>query len=298
MRIALLHTRIRVEERLLLDALHAGGIEVELIDTRTVTFDLANSMNWLDFDLVLDRSLSLTSSLNAVRVLESFGLRCVNPSPAIEICSDKLRTSLVLQRADVPTPRVCVAVGADAALEAVEWIGYPAVLKPTVGSWGRLMARINDRDAAEAIIEHRAMLGSVQQQVFYVQEYVDKPNRDLRVFVIGGEPVAGIVRHSEHWVTNTARGGTTQSLAITDDVDAICRRAAACAQADIVAVDLLECPTRGLLVNELNHSMEFRNSVETTGVNIPERIAQHVVALRSEQLAPPVNELDRPEVRV
>jgi len=281
MRIALLHTRIRVEERLLIDALHARGVDVDLIDLRRQVFELGDAKRWREFDLVMDRSLSLTSSLTAVRVLESWGVRCVNPSTAIEICSDKLRTSLALEQAGVPTPRVCVAVGPDAALEAVQSIGYPAVLKPTIGSWGRLMARLNDRDAAEAVIEHRATLGSVQQQVFYVQQYVDKPDRDLRVFVIGGEPIAGIVRHGEHWVTNTARGSQATALNITEDIDAISRRAAACVNGDIVAVDLLECPTRGLLVNELNHSMEFRNSIETTGVDIPRTIVDHIASLPS-----------------
>lgn len=279
MRIAMLHSRIRVEERLLLDALAERGVEPQVIDLREELFDVHDAERWSGFDVVFDRSLSLTVSLTAVRALERFGLRCVNTGLAIEVCSDKHRTSLALARAGVPTPRTVVAASAEAALEAVERIGYPAVLKPTVGSWGRLLARINDRDAAEAVIEHRATLGSASQGVFYVQEHIDKPGRDLRVFVVGGEPIAAIARASEHWVTNTARGAKASGLAIDDGLASLSRRAAACVHADLCAIDLLECPERGLLVSEVNHSMEFRNSIETTGVDIPGRMADHLLRI-------------------
>lgn len=278
-RLALLYTRVRVEERMLLDAFESIGVPIEAIDTRSLAFDTTDPEPWTRFDAVIDRSLSLTCSITATRILEGFGVRCINPARAIEVCSDKLASTIALERAGVPTPRVCVAVDEESALLAVESIGYPAVLKPTIGSWGRLVARVNDRDAAEAIIEHRATLGSAQQGVFYVQEFIDKPGRDLRVFVVGGEPIAAIARRSAHWVTNTARGATAEGIAITEELGDLCRRAALTCHADVVAIDLLECPQRGLLVNELNHSMEFRNSVQTTGVDIPRLVAEHATRI-------------------
>ncbi len=279
MRIAMTYTRLRTEERLLLDSFEAIGVQVVPIDLRNVVFDPANPGEWADFDAVVDRSVSLTASLTAVRLLEGFGIRCINTARAIEICSDKLRTTIELIRAGVPTPEVRVATNAESGLRAVETIGYPAVLKPTVGSWGRLVARVNDRDAAEAVLEHRETLGSVQQGVFYVQEHINKPGRDIRVFVVGGEPIAAIVRSSEHWVTNTARGASAAGLTITDELGSICANAVAAVGADVAAVDVLEDPERGLLVNELNHSMEFRNSIQTSGVNIPELVARQVAAI-------------------
>ncbi|MCA9280704.1 MAG: lysine biosynthesis protein LysX [Phycisphaerales bacterium] len=278
-RLALLYTRVRVEERMLLDAFESIGVPIEAIDTRSLAFDTTDPEPWTRFYAVIDRSLSLTCSITATRILEGFGVRCINPARAIEVCSDKLASTIALERAGVPTPRVCVAVDEESALLAVESIGYPAVLKPTIGSWGRLVARVNDRDAAEAIIEHRATLGSAQQGVFYVQEFIDKPGRDLRVFVVGGEPIAAIARRSAHWVTNTARGATAEGIAITEELGDLCRRAASTCHADVVAIDLLECPRRGLLVNELNHSMEFRNSVQTTGVDIPRLVAEHAIRI-------------------
>jgi [lysine-biosynthesis-protein LysW]---L-2-aminoadipate ligase len=286
MNIAMTYTRLRTEERMLLDAFEHLGVQCTPIDLRTVVFNpldpLEGGVEWGDYDAVIDRSVSLTNTLVAVEMLEHFGIRCVNPLGAIEICSDKLATTLALVRAGVPTPAVRVATNARSGLEAIEHIGYPAVIKPTVGSWGRLVARVNDRDAAEAILEHRELLGSVQQQVFYVQEHIDKPGRDIRVFVVGNEPIAAIARSSEHWVTNTARGARAEGIELTAELREISINAAAATQADIVAVDLLECPERGLLVNELNHSMEFRNSTETTGVNIPELVARHVVQIAEE----------------
>lgn len=279
MRIAMTYTRLRTEERMLLDAFEHIGADVTPIDLRSIVFDPSDPRQWGEFDAVIDRSVSLTNTLTSVRMLEHYGIRCINPLRAIEICSDKLTTTLALVAAGVPTPDVRIATNAQSGLQAVEQIGYPSVIKPTIGSWGRLVARLNDADAAEAVLEHREQLGSVQQQVIYIQEHIKKPDRDIRVFVVAGEPIAAIVRTSEHWVTNTARGATAQGLEITNELREISSSAAAATGADIVAVDLLECPVRGLLVNELNHSMEFRNSMDTTGVNIADHVARHVVQI-------------------
>ncbi|MFK7758553.1 MAG: lysine biosynthesis protein LysX [Phycisphaerales bacterium] len=276
MRIAMTYARLRLEEQMLIDAFESIGVDITPVDIREVVFDPANSAEWSQFDAVIDRSLSLTNTLNSVRILESFGVRCINPLAAIQICSDKLATTIALIDAGVPTPEVRIATNAKSGVEAVSQLGYPSVIKPTVGSWGRLVARMNDQDAAEAILEHRETLGSVTQNVFYIQEHINKPQRDIRVFVIGGVPVAAIVRSSPHWVTNTARGAVVEGLELTQELCDLSVRAVRSTGADIAAVDLLECPDRGLLVNELNHSMEFRNSIETTGVDIAKLVAAHV----------------------
>ena len=278
MKIAVLVSRIRVEEKLLIEELERQGVEHEVIDVRTQVFDIHDPSPWQRFDAVLERCISQTQALTAVRVLESFGIPCVNPARLIDICGDKLMTSLVLARNRIPTPRVRVALEPESALTAIEANGYPAILKPTVGSWGRLLAKINDRDAAEAVVEHKGGLG-VSHSVFYVQEHINKPGRDLRVFVSGTEPIAAITRASEHWITNTARGGKAAGLSIDTDLRDICTRTARALGGGLLAIDLLECPERGLLVSEVNHTMEFRNSIDTTGVNIPGRMIEHVVAV-------------------
>jgi len=277
MLLGLLHSRVRVEERLLIEEIERRGIAYELIDAETATWDIHDARGFDRFDVILDRCLSQTQATTAIRIFERFGVPCVNRSAVIDACSDKLATSLALARDGVATPRTMVAVGVESALAAIEEMGYPCVLKPTVGSWGRLLARVNDRDAAEAILEHKATLGSVSHSVFYIQEYVNKPMRDLRVFMAGDEALCGISRASEHWITNTARGGKASVYSVDAETQELCRRASRAVGGGILAIDLLECPERGLLVSEINHTMEFRNSIEPTGVNIPGRIIDFVV---------------------
>lgn len=277
MRFAMTYTRLRTEERMLLDAFELCGVSVEPIDLRQAVFDPSNADEWRQFDAVIERSVSLTAAQTSAQILDSWGVRCINPADVISVCSDKLATTLALERAGVPQPNVRIALSAEYGLQAVGEIGYPAVLKPIVGSWGRLVSRVNDRDAAEAVLEHRATLGSAMQHVVYVQEHINKPERDIRVFVVGGSPIAAIVRYSSHWITNTARGARAEGFELTDELNDLAQRAARGVGADVVAVDVLECPERGLLVNELNHSMEFRNSVETTGVNIPLTVARYAI---------------------
>lgn len=286
MRIGFLHSRIRVEERLLIEEFERRGIEFELLDVTKFQAEIHDPTPWQRFDAVFERCVSQTQAVTAVRVLESFGIPCINPSAVIEACGDKLTTSLILARNGIPTPRVRVAVDPETALEAIEGMGYPVVLKPAVGSWGRLLARVNDRDAAEAIVEHKATLGSVQHGVFYIQEHVDKPGRDLRVFVVGTSPIAAIERRSEHWITNTARSGQAAGFKITPAIDDLCRRTARAMAGNagaLLAIDLLESSDGRLLVSEVNHTMEFRNSIATTGVDIPGRMIDYVLGIAEKQ---------------
>ena len=167
----------------------------------------------------------------------------------------------------------------ESALAAIEQLGYPVVLKPVVGSWGRMVSKINDRDAAEAILEHRDVLGSYQHSIFYIQQYIDKPGRDIRSFVVGDECIAAIYRSSPHWITNTARGGVATNCPLTPELVELSVRATQAVGGGVVAIDLLEDREGRLLVNEVNYTMEFRNSIDTTGVDIPARIIDYVVAV-------------------
>ena len=277
MNVGILYSRIRVEEKLLVQNLEARNIAYEMIDVRKQSFDLQNRAYWQQFDVFLERCVSHSRAQAALDILNSWGLPTVNTAGVAQICGDKLKTSLALTAARVPTPRVQIAFTPQAALEALEEIGYPAVLKPAVGSWGRLLAKINDREAAEAILEHKATLGSYHHSIFYVQEYIAKPDRDLRTFVVGDETICGITRRSEHWITNTARGGTAANLPITPELHDISLAAAKAVGGGVVAVDLLETPNSELLVNEVNYTMEFRNSIEPSGVDIPGRIIDYVL---------------------
>ncbi|GIW73953.1 MAG: lysine biosynthesis enzyme LysX [Phycisphaerales bacterium] len=287
MRIAMLHTRIRVEERLLLDELERRGVCVELLHADEAVLELSRpgglALGRLaGVSVLLDRCLSHSKALAVVRAFESASVLTVNRSSVTRVCGDKLLTTLALADAGVPTPRTMAAFSMQGALAAAESLGYPVVLKPCIGSWGRMVGRLHDRDGLEAVLEHKFVLGGPQHQVVYLQEYVDKPGRDVRAFVVGGRTIAAIARHSGHWITNTARGGRAEGLPVCAALDAICQRAARAVggdEASMLAIDLLECPRRGLLVCEVNSTMEFRNSIETTGVDIPARIADGLICL-------------------
>jgi [lysine-biosynthesis-protein LysW]--L-2-aminoadipate ligase len=272
--VGVLLSRIRVEEKLLLEQLEQRGARVIRFDDRQYTLDLHQP--WQECDVVLERCINHLRALYTLRVLNDWGIPTVNTYEVANNCGDKLLTSSALARAGVPIPRTLVAYDEASALRAIEEIGYPVVMKPAVGSWGRLLSRINDRDAAEAILEHKVTLGSFHHGAFYIQEYVDKPGRDIRSFVVGDETICAIYRDSPHWITNTARGGVATNCPVTAEIDDLSLRAAHAVGGGVVAVDLLESEN-GLLVNEVNYTMEFRNSIDTTGVNIPSRIVDYVI---------------------
>jgi [lysine-biosynthesis-protein LysW]--L-2-aminoadipate ligase len=196
-----------------------------------------------------------------------------------------LTTSTLLVKAGLPQPRNVVAFTPESALEALEELGYPAVVKPVVGSWGRLLAKVNDRDAAEAIFEHKATLGSTQHQVFYIQEYIDKPGRDIRAIVIGDRVLTAMYRKSEHWITNTARGGEGELCPITPEIESICLGAAKAMGGGVLAIDLIEHAERGYLINEVNHTMEFHTMQPLSGVDVAGEIVDYAVSLTKERVS-------------
>ncbi|MEM7335906.1 MAG: lysine biosynthesis protein LysX [Chloroflexota bacterium] len=279
MKVGVLYSRVRMEEKLLIKELERRGVDYDLIDVRKFFFNLEDRENWHQYDVILERCVSHSRALASLQILGAWGIPCVNTAQVATICGDKLNTNMALLAHDVPTPIAHIAFTEESALDAIESLGYPAVLKPAVGSWGRLMAKVNDREAAEAILEHKATLGSYHHSIFYIQEYIDKPGEDIRSFVVDGETICAITRQSEHWITNTARGGQSANCPVTPEIDRLSRMAAEAVGGGMVAVDLMETPNGRLLVNEVNYTMEFRNSIEPTGVNIPARMIDYVLAV-------------------
>ena len=283
LKIGVLYSRVRVEEKWIFSVLEKRGIDYDRLDDRTIHFDLNHPAPWQEYDAVLERSLSYNSGLYATRVLNAFGVPTVNSAEVAEICGDKLITSAMLARDDIPQPHNATAFTPESALDAIESLGYPVVLKPVVGSWGRLLAKINDRDAAEAVLEHKATLGSVQHSVFYIQEYIEKPGRDIRGVVIGDRVLTAMYRKSEHWITNTARGGEGELCPLTPEIEDLCLRAAKSVGGGVLAVDLVEHPRRGLIVNEINHTMEFHTMQPLSGIDIAGEIVNYVLEIASRE---------------
>jgi [lysine-biosynthesis-protein LysW]--L-2-aminoadipate ligase len=269
MQIGMLYSRIRRDEKLLLSELRERGHDVVKIDVRKQRFGLDEPpADFAGLDLVIDRCLATSRSRYVTRFADHYDVPVVNHPDTAAVCADKARNSLVLAKAGVPTPATEVAFTKEAALETIEAFGYPCVLKPVVGSWGRLMAKIDSRNAAEAILEHKETLGHYEHKVFYVQEFVEKPGRDIRVLATDGEPVAAMARSSDHWLTNAAKGAETERIALDDEMRALVETASDAVGGGLLGVDLMETGD-AYTVHEVNHTVEFKALDEVADVDVP-----------------------------
>lgn len=273
-RLGLFYTIVRPEEKALLAAAEAKGVPVDRLDDASVTFPL-RAPDGLP-DVVVNRSVSHVRSVYASRAYAHYGVPTVNDPETVDLAGDKVRTSLRLAERGIPTPRTVVALSPEAALRALEEVGYPAVLKPAVGSWGRLMAKVHTPAEAEQVIEHKVALGSPLHSVFYVQEYVDKPGRDLRVFVVGEQVLAAMYRSSPDWRTNAARGAVAAAAPLSPELAELALRAARAVGGGVLAVDLMESPA-GLVVHEVNPTPEFKTLQTTATVDIAAAIVDYAV---------------------
>jgi [lysine-biosynthesis-protein LysW]--L-2-aminoadipate ligase len=276
MNVGILYSRIRRDEKLLLEALRERDHEVTKIDVRRQRFDLTNPPDsFAGVDVLVDRCLATSRSTHVTQFAEAYGVPVVNSAATATVCANKVRNSLALSRADVPTPRTEVAFTKDAALEIVDSFGYPCVLKPVVGSWGRLMAKLDSRSAAEAVLEHKETLGHYEHKIFYIQEFVDKPGRDIRVLAADGEPIAAMTRRAEHWLTNAAQGAETARFEVDEDICNVVARASEAVGGGLLGVDLMEVGGAGggkYTVHEVNHTVEFKALNGVAEVDVPGRV--------------------------
>lgn len=274
--VALLASRIRTEEREILAVLERRGVPHQHVDTRRLWYELHEEAP--PWTVVLNREISWTKAVYAARTLEDRGVAVVNPASVIEMCGDKWRTSMALRRAAVATPRTALALTPQAADEAIEAFGYPVLVKPLVASWGRRIALIRDRDSARNVLEHCEALPSPQAHVIYVQEFVDKPGRDIRVLVIGGQPLGAMYRYSADWRTNVAGGAWTAPCPLSPEIAKLALEAATAVGAEIAGVDLVEYPDGELRVLEVNHGVEFDGfQAALPSVGVAEAIVDHLL---------------------
>jgi [lysine-biosynthesis-protein LysW]--L-2-aminoadipate ligase len=284
-RLGVLVSHLRVEEKLILDAGRSRGLTIEPVFDRKIVIDLSNldrtANAGFPYDVVLDRSVAHSRALYTLKALESWGVPTLNHTAAVQICDDKALCSLALGAAGVPTPRTLLAFSIESALDACEILGYPAVLKPVTGSWGRLLAKVNGPQQAKALLEQKVTLGSYQHALFYVQEYQEKPGRDIRVFVVGDRVLAASYRSADHWITNTARGASSSKCPITPQIEDIVLHACASVGARLAGVDLIETYD-GYTVLEVNTGGEFHGLMTTTDVDIAGEIVEETIRIARE----------------
>ena len=266
--ITVLYDTIRWEEKALLEAGKKKNVNLEMFDCKKLSLQLDKKRD--EFGTVIQRCVSYYRNVHSTAALEGMGVNVINCLNTGIFAGNKLYTHMLLRKFGVPTPYATVAFSKEAAIEALEREGYPKVIKPTVGSWGRMISKINDKDSAEGIIEGREKMYPIYQ-IHYLVEFVQRPPRDIRAIMVGDKVVAAIYRNSGdgNWKTNMALGGRAEKCEVTNELEDICIKAKNAVQGQIVGVDLMESDDRGLVVHEVNNTTEYKNTVRVCEVDIP-----------------------------
>ncbi len=266
--ITVLYDTIRWEEKALLEVGKKKNVNIQMLDCKKLFLDLDGEKN--EYGVILQRCVSYYRNIHSTAALEGIGENVINCLYTGVYAGNKLYTHMLLKKCGVPTPFATVAFSKDAALESLEKQGYPKVIKPTVGSWGRMISKLNDKDSAEGIIEAREKMYPIYQ-IHYLEEFVKRPPRDIRAIMVGDNVVAAIYRNSGNgsWKTNMALGGHAEPFKVTNELEEICIKAKNAVQGQIVGVDLMESEDRGLVVHEVNNTTEYKNTVRVCEVDIP-----------------------------
>lgn len=268
--LTILYDNIRWEEKALYEAAKKKGLDVENLDCKNLAVNLNDRNSIYNDRIILQRCVSYFKNVHSTAALEGLGARVINPLQAAIMCGNKLYSHMLLEKAGVRTPIAFSAFSNEAAIAALDKMGYPAVIKPTVGSWGRLIALLRDRETASAVLEDREHMFPIYQ-IYYFEEFVVRPPRDIRAIVVGDSVVAAIYRYAGEgeWKTNMALGGHAEACPVTKDLEDICLNATRALGGEIVGVDLMESKEKGLMVHEVNNTTEFKNTVRVTGVDVP-----------------------------
>jgi [lysine-biosynthesis-protein LysW]--L-2-aminoadipate ligase len=268
--------RLRWEEKALKEAAESAGLEASLVDVKGFAFEVPKKRPELG-SVVLQRCISHYRSLLLSQTLEGAGLHVINSHSVAEVCSNKLATTIALAKAGVPTPRTYLALSSEAVDAAAEKLGYPLVLKPFIGSWGRMVTVVRDRATLQALVEYKEELASPIEHMYYMQEFVQRPPRDIRAIVAGDKLITCVHRYAPpgEWRTNVARGGTSEAFKPDEDLKEIVHKAAEAVGGGILGVDAMESSS-GYLVHEVNNTVEFKGAQSAVGVDIPAQIVQYV----------------------
>lgn len=278
-KLGIIYDHVRWEEKALVSTAKKKGIELETINSADLIIDLDEQLDLPD--LILQRSVSYFRSMHSTAALEGKGKRMINQLFTSIHAGNKLFTHVILKNANIPTPKATIAFTHENAIKAIDKLGYPVVLKPTIGSWGRFVALLNDKDAADAVLEDREHMFPLYQ-IYYIEEFVRRPPRDIRAIVVGEEVVGAIYRYSKEglWKTNMALGGRAELCKVSNEMEDLCIKAAKALKGEIVGVDLMESNEKGLLIHEVNNTTEFKNVARITGVDIPNKMINYALSLK------------------
>ena len=278
-KICIVFDRLRTEEKLLQKKAEELGYETSMIDAKITSFDTDSKPENFDFgDVVLERCVSYYRGLHFTACLEFLGIPVINKFDVANTCGNKMITSMLLKKNNIPTPKTYFSFSAETALENFENIGYPLVIKPIIGSWGRSVMPIKDKDTAEAVIENRQVTDGPQDRIYYLQEMIDRPPRDIRVITVGDQAVSAMYRKSSGgFKTNIALGADPELCQITKEMEDLCEKTSKAVGGGILGIDLMEDKERGLVVHEVNNTVEFKGLVKVSEKNIPKEMIDYAV---------------------
>jgi len=276
--ITIIFDRLRWEEKELLDKALKLGYNAKLVDAKDLVFSTHDGSRSFG-SVVIQRCISHYRGLYITACLESLDIPVINRYHVAEICGNKLLCSLALIKDNVPTPKTQFVFSAEKAIEVASNLGYPIVFKPIVGSWGRLVIPVKDRDMMESIVEMREEMPNPLSKIYYLQEYVKRPPRDIRAIVVGDRVITAVYRYAAEgeWRTNIARGGKAELCPITKELEDVCLRAADAVGSGVLGVDIMEDESRGLLVHEVNNTVEFRGAASVSSVDIAQEIIRYAM---------------------
>jgi [lysine-biosynthesis-protein LysW]--L-2-aminoadipate ligase len=271
--------RLRTEEKMLQKEATELGHESSLIDAKITQINTSSQIQDFNFgDIVLERCVSYYRGLYFTACLEFLDIPVINKFNVSTICGNKLLTSMLLKKNNIPTPKTHFSFSADAAQENLDMVGYPMVIKPVIGSWGRNVIPLKDKDTANAIIEQREITDGPLDRIFYLQEMVDRPPRDIRVITIGDKAVTAMYRKSSgNFKTNIALGAEPEICNITNEIEDLCAKSSKAVGGGILGVDLMEDKEKGLVVHEVNNTVEFKGLVKVANINIPKEMIEYTL---------------------
>jgi [lysine-biosynthesis-protein LysW]---L-2-aminoadipate ligase len=280
--VSIICDKVRFEEKTLYEKTQSKGIKSKIVDAKTLTVGTySKTKDFLLGDIILQRSVSYYRGLYLTACLEFLGFKVINRFEVGQTCGNKLITSIKLAENKIPSPKTQFAFSAEAGLESIKKTSFPLVLKPIVGSWGRGIYPLRDLETASMIIEMREEDDSPLSRIYYIQEMVDRPPRDIRCIVIGDQAVTAIYRYSSEseWRTNVARGGKVELAPMTNEMEDLALRAAKAVGGGILGVDMMEDKNRGLVVHEVNNTVEFRGAASVSNADIPNEMIDYAVKL-------------------
>ncbi|MBI2111214.1 MAG: lysine biosynthesis protein LysX [Nitrosarchaeum sp.] len=275
-KICIVFDRLRTEEKMLEKEASNLGHDAVMLDAKTTQINTDSKRKDFDFgDVVLERCVSYFRGLHFTASLEFMDVPVLNKFQVANQCGNKMFMTLLLKKYNVPTPKTYFSFSSESASENIEKVGYPLVIKPVIGSWGRGVMQLKDKDTADALFEIRDITDSPHDRIFYLQELINRPPRDIRVITVGDEPIAAMYRKSSGgFKTNIALGADPELCEITKEIEEISTKASKAMGGGILGIDIMEDEKRGLVVHEVNNTVEFKGLARVSRRNIPKEMVE------------------------